>query len=577
MPIADTAEAASLDAVLDRLSVLLPAADRAQLAALRERLRQGRLRTLVAGESKRGKSTLLNVLLGRDVLPTGVLPLTAVTTTVTAGEEERVEATFADGRVETHTDLAVLDGLVTEAGNPRNARAVARVVVRLRHPLLAAGLELVDTPGTGSIHEHNTDAARGAVQDMDFAVFVTSATPPVSASERAFLREVRQLAVRTLVVLTKIDLLDPAELTAVTEFTAHAVGEVLGGPVRVHAVSSREAQAARRTGDPERLASSGLPELERVLGAAAAERSALLQASVRGQAARFAAAAASDAELTARAARLDAADLAQRQAEFRTRLAAVRLLAGEATALLHAEIRRLIQQTTDEAQTEASHTVRQAVAAGDRWAGEHPDSQGRELEDGARAAALGIADASVLAWRDRRQAELDRDLAALTARLESRLAEQVEAVRAAAAEVFDLAPGPPPPAGALAARSAFRLATADQAGVTDLLAAAVRTRLPGRLGRRRVLAHLRDELSLAVDAQFGRARADFQARLQETGRILAAALAARLDDAIARVQDAVDRGSHIAALRATARDRAAAKASDRADTLRELAAAIGGV
>jgi hypothetical protein len=85
---------------------------------------------------------------------------------------------------------------------------------------------------------------------------------------------------------------------------------------------------------------------------------------------------------------------------------------------------------------------------------------------------------------------------------------------------------------------------------------------------------VREELSLAVEAQFGRARADFQARLQETGRQLAAALAARLDDAIRRVQDAVDRGGQIAALHAAARERAAAEATDRARTLRELAAAF---
>ena len=54
------------------------------------------------------------------------------------------------------------------------------------------------------------------------------------------------------------------------------------------------------------------------------------------QAARLAAAAASDAELTERAAELDAADLARRQAEFANRLAAMQVLAAEATTLLHA-------------------------------------------------------------------------------------------------------------------------------------------------------------------------------------------------------------------------------------------------
>jgi len=69
-------------AAFDGLSALGGEADRAALAELRGRLRERRLRVLVAGEAKRGKSTLINALLGRAVLPAGVTPLTALATTV---------------------------------------------------------------------------------------------------------------------------------------------------------------------------------------------------------------------------------------------------------------------------------------------------------------------------------------------------------------------------------------------------------------------------------------------------------------------------------------------------------------
>ncbi|MGB8382323.1 MAG: dynamin family protein, partial [Dermatophilaceae bacterium] len=71
-----------------------------RLHQLRDRLARQRLRVLVAGEAKRGKSTLINALLGRDLLPTGVLPLTAITTTVTLvadGEPEHATATLPSG------------------------------------------------------------------------------------------------------------------------------------------------------------------------------------------------------------------------------------------------------------------------------------------------------------------------------------------------------------------------------------------------------------------------------------------------------------------------------------------------
>ena len=95
-----------------------------QSAALQERLDAARLRVLVAGEAKRGKSTLINALLGRDVLPSGVTPLTAVATTVRFGSEPRAEVLFLDGHEEKHP-LTVLPDLVTERGNPRNRRRIA--------------------------------------------------------------------------------------------------------------------------------------------------------------------------------------------------------------------------------------------------------------------------------------------------------------------------------------------------------------------------------------------------------------------------------------------------------------------
>jgi len=111
----------ALARALNELAALGTDQDREQLAALVDRLDAARLRVLVAGEAKRGKSTLVNALLGREVLPSGVTPLTAVTTTVRYGDDERAEVRFLDGHDEKHP-LAALTDLVTERGNPGNRR-----------------------------------------------------------------------------------------------------------------------------------------------------------------------------------------------------------------------------------------------------------------------------------------------------------------------------------------------------------------------------------------------------------------------------------------------------------------------
>ena len=82
--------ATALTQALGELSTLGTERDREQLGAQRG-LAGARLGVLVVGEAKRGKSTLVNALVGRAVLLSGVTPLTALTTTVRYSEDEQAE------------------------------------------------------------------------------------------------------------------------------------------------------------------------------------------------------------------------------------------------------------------------------------------------------------------------------------------------------------------------------------------------------------------------------------------------------------------------------------------------------
>jgi len=155
-----------------------------RLDELRTRLSAQRLRVAVLGLFKRGKSTFLNALLGHPLLPTGVVPLTAIPTFLHWSPHYALEARDLDGKpLETVPTgdraeiTAILKRLVTEEGNPHNRLRVGRVDVFGPAPILAHGIELIDTPGIGSTLRHNTDAALAVLPECDAAFFVLSADP----------------------------------------------------------------------------------------------------------------------------------------------------------------------------------------------------------------------------------------------------------------------------------------------------------------------------------------------------------------------------------------------------------------
>jgi hypothetical protein len=124
---------------------------------------------------------------------------------------------------------------------------------------------------------------------------------------------------------------------------------------------------------------------------------------------------------------------------------------------------------------------------------------------------------------------------------------------------------------ALQVRPSFRLAIPDQHGPTSLLAAAVRARVPGTLGRQLVLDRVRQDVGDAVEQMTGRTRSEFQAGLHEAERQLRAALRSRLEQVAAGVQHAAERGRRLAELQTDDRNLAVTEERRRAATLRDIA------
>jgi small GTP-binding protein len=210
---------------------------------------------VVVGQFKRGKSTLINALVGENILPTAVVPLTSIVTTLHHGTDEKITVSFADGHAET-IGRGRLSDYVTEKSNPGNVRNVEQVDVELPCEFLRSGFYLVDTPGVGSIYAHNTDVANQFLPESDATIFLMTADQPLSIGEVEFLRNVREHVTKIFFVLNKVDLLSESERHESAAFIKDSLSKELSIPhdaIRLFLVSAKSALNNQKEGDFEIL------------------------------------------------------------------------------------------------------------------------------------------------------------------------------------------------------------------------------------------------------------------------------------------------------------------------------------
>jgi GTPase Era involved in 16S rRNA processing len=220
------------------------------------KVRARRFYLAVVGQFKRGKSTFINALLGEQLLPVGVLPLTAVVTLLSYDTEQQIQVHFQDG-TSNEVERSSLPGYVTEQGNPNNQKKVTFINIGFPSPILKHGVVLIDTPGIGSLFSHNTRTTREFIPRIDAAVFVLSADPPITEAEYEFLDELVQHVGKVFVVLNKVDTLTESEITQTVEYTQSAIFPKLRGTA-VFTVSALRALEAKLTANEELLVESGM-------------------------------------------------------------------------------------------------------------------------------------------------------------------------------------------------------------------------------------------------------------------------------------------------------------------------------
>lgn len=239
-----------------------------QIRELLVKLAEDQFTLAVLGQYKRGKSSLMNAIIGRDLLPTGLLPLTSAITSLCYGPSERVVITRENSMFTEELPVTSLPEYVTEKGNPSNEKKLKKVVVELPVPFLRQGLEFVDTPGVGSAITANTMVTYGFLPECDAVVLVTSVESPLSDLEMEFLKDISESVDRFFFVVNKTDLVSAPELREVLEFVDATIKKRFKRESqKIYPVSARLALHARMNGDAKLYEESGLRDLEEALAA----------------------------------------------------------------------------------------------------------------------------------------------------------------------------------------------------------------------------------------------------------------------------------------------------------------------
>jgi GTP-binding protein EngB required for normal cell division len=209
---------------------------RGALTLLLDRLENGAFEIGIFGRVSSGKSSLLNHLLGAEVLPVGVTPVTAIPTRVRHGAAPRAVIEFAEGKP-LQVELSRLAEFTTEQQNPGNAKHVARIQVELPSARLRDGVTFVDTPGLGSLATSGAEETVAYLPRCDLGLVLVDAASTLTHEDLAVVQALYQAGAQAMVLASKADLLQPAERQQTLTYVQQQLTAQLGVRAPVSMIS----------------------------------------------------------------------------------------------------------------------------------------------------------------------------------------------------------------------------------------------------------------------------------------------------------------------------------------------------
>ncbi len=159
------------------------------------------MKVAVTGQFSSGKSTFLNALISKDILPTGITPVTSKVNFIKYGNEYKLEITYNDGRKEFHD----IKNIALFTDQRKNVESIKYLTLFVPLDILE-DIIFVDTPGLNSQSVKDTKITMDVLRDVDGIIWLTLIDNAGKFSEERFLNEfIKNSNIKSLCVLNQKD------------------------------------------------------------------------------------------------------------------------------------------------------------------------------------------------------------------------------------------------------------------------------------------------------------------------------------------------------------------------------------
>lgn len=190
-----------------------------EVAEITKEAKRQKFTVAVVGEFSRGKSTFVNNLFGRHILPVANMPTTAMLTRIRYSEKEAITVLDVDKKQKRVLPLSPEswdEYIADDDGNDPNGVAF----VGLKSDWLKGGIEIIDTPGAGDLEASRARIIGDALKSSDSAIITISAESAMSLSEKLFIEE-RLISKKTpflMLIITKLDRIEVSQRNSIVDF-----------------------------------------------------------------------------------------------------------------------------------------------------------------------------------------------------------------------------------------------------------------------------------------------------------------------------------------------------------------------